>query len=217
MDMSQAYISAVSSNLPHATIVFDHFHVIKLMNEKLTELRRDLYREATDLLQKDVLKGTRWLLLKNPENLRDDRNERARLEEALSLNKPLATAYYMKEDLRLLWSLPEQGYCRGPSARLDRPGRSIRYPNTQGLCQDPEHSQTGNPRLLRPSNLHRTTRRNQQQDQDTATTGIRLQRPSLLHAPYLRPSHHQVRTGRVRPSVRYTYAKTQRLEFPPGV
>jgi len=108
MDMSQAYISAVRSNLPHATIVFDHFHVIKLMNEKLTELRRDLYREATDLLQKDVLKGSRWLLLKNPENLRDDRNERARLEEALSLNKPLATAYYMKEDLRLLWSLPDK-------------------------------------------------------------------------------------------------------------
>jgi transposase len=108
MDMSQAYISAVTSNLPHATIVFDHFHVIKLMNEKLTELRRDLHREAIDLLQKNVLKGTRWLLLKNPENLRDDRNERARLEEALSLNKPLAMAYYMKEDLRLLWSLPDK-------------------------------------------------------------------------------------------------------------
>jgi len=64
MDMSQAYISAVTSNMPHATRVFDYFHVIKLMNEKLTELRRDLYREATDLLQKDVLKGSRWLLLK---------------------------------------------------------------------------------------------------------------------------------------------------------
>ena len=38
----------------------------------------------------------------------DDRNERARLEEALSLNKPLATVYYMKEDLRLLWSLPDK-------------------------------------------------------------------------------------------------------------
>ncbi len=75
------------------------------MNEKLTELRRSLYGEATDLFQKDVLKGTRWLLLKNPENLRDDRNERTRLQEALEINNPLATAYYMKEDLRLLWSL----------------------------------------------------------------------------------------------------------------
>jgi transposase len=108
MDMSQAYIAAVSSNLPHAAIVFDHFHVIKLMNEKLTQFRRDLYREVTDLLLKNVLKGTRWLLLKNPENLRDDRNERVRLEEALSINKPLAAAYYMKEDLRLLWSMPNK-------------------------------------------------------------------------------------------------------------
>jgi transposase len=74
--------------------VFDHFHVIKLFNEKLTQLRRELYREAGDLLHKKVLKGTRWLLLKNPENLNDDHNERGRLEEALSLNKPLATAYY---------------------------------------------------------------------------------------------------------------------------
>ena len=108
MDMSPAYISAVSTHLPCATIVFDHFHVIKLFNEKLSDLRRELYREATDLLYKEVLKGTRWLLLKNPENLRDGRNERVRLKEALSINKPLATAYYLKEDLRLLWSMPHK-------------------------------------------------------------------------------------------------------------
>lgn len=108
MDMSQAYISAVSEHLPSSSIVFDHFHVIKLFNEKLTELRRNLYREATDLLHKKVIKGTRWLLLKNHENLDDNRNERARLEEALAVNKPLATAYYMKEDLRLLWAQPNK-------------------------------------------------------------------------------------------------------------
>ena len=103
IDMSNAYIQAVTKHLPKAVIVFDHFHVIKLYNEKLTVLRRDLYREATDLLQKKVLKGTRWLLLKNPENLDDCRNERQRLAEALALNGPLATAYYMKDYLRLLW------------------------------------------------------------------------------------------------------------------
>jgi len=108
MDMSPAYIAAVGEHLPNATIVFDHFHVIKLFNDKLSKLRRDLYREATDLLHKKILKGTRWLLLKNPENLRDVKNERSRLEEALSINKPLATAYYMKEDLRLLWSFSDK-------------------------------------------------------------------------------------------------------------
>ena len=109
IDMSAAYIEAVSTHLSEATIVFDHFHVIKLLNEKLSDLRRDLYREATDLLHKDVLKGTRWLLLKNPDNLNRDRKEAERLQEALRLNQPLATAYYMKEELRLLWSKPDKG------------------------------------------------------------------------------------------------------------
>lgn len=108
IDMSSAYISAVEAHLPDATIVFDHFHVIKLMNEKLTALRRDLFREAIDGLHKDVLKGTRWLLLKNPENLDDEKDEPKRLEEALQLNAPLATAYYLKEELRLFWSQPNK-------------------------------------------------------------------------------------------------------------
>lgn len=103
MDMSQSYISAVTHHLPEVPIVFDHFHVIKMYNDKLTELRREQHHEATKA-DKQVLKGTRWLLLKNPENLNDTHNERQRLEEALSLNKSLATAYYLKEDLRQVWS-----------------------------------------------------------------------------------------------------------------
>ena len=104
MDMSQAYLYAVSEHLPKAAIVFDHFHIIKLVNEKLSDLRREVQREAEEKLQKDVLKGTRWLLLKNQENLDERRNERQRLEEALKLNQPLATAYYLKEDLRQVWT-----------------------------------------------------------------------------------------------------------------
>lgn len=106
-DMSPAYISAVRENLPKAQLVFDRFHVVKLLNEKLTELRRELFREAEGPLGKSVLKGIRWLLLKNPENLEDAKDERARLEEALALNKPLATAYYLKEDLRQFWEQPD--------------------------------------------------------------------------------------------------------------
>jgi transposase len=101
--MSAAYILAVETHLPWAVIVFDHFHVVKLLNEKLSQLRRDLYREAAADGQ-DVLKGTRWLLLKNPEDLDPARDELARLEKALRLNQPLATAYYLKEELRQLWA-----------------------------------------------------------------------------------------------------------------
>jgi transposase len=103
MDMSPAYINAVQTNLRKAVLVFDHFHVIKLFNDKLSDLRRALYREATEQLHKDVLKGTRWLLLKNPENLDRTRDESKRLHEALLLNQPLAMAYYMREDLRRVW------------------------------------------------------------------------------------------------------------------
>jgi transposase len=101
-DMSKAYIRAVRENLRGAVHVFDHFHVIKLYNDKLSAFRRDLYHRLSAADQR-ILKGTRWLLLKNPENLDPARGELERLEEALRLNQPLATVYYMKEDLRQLW------------------------------------------------------------------------------------------------------------------
>jgi transposase len=112
IDMSPAYIDAVTTHLPEATIVFDRFHIVKLLNDKLSDLRRELYREATESLARDVLKGIRWLLLKNPENLDPKRDEKARLEEALRLNQPLATAYYLKEELRQLWEQPHKTAAR---------------------------------------------------------------------------------------------------------
>jgi transposase len=102
-DMSPAYIAAVGEHLPQAIHVFDRFHVVKLFQEKFSLLRQELQREAEGPLAKKVLKGTRWLLLKNPENLNDQRDERQRLQAALALNQPLATVYYMKEDLRQIW------------------------------------------------------------------------------------------------------------------
>jgi transposase len=106
-DMGPAYIKAVRENLPEATLVFDHFHVIKLYNEKLTNLRRAMARDA-DEQGKHTLKGTRWLLMKNPCNLSVEKDEHTRLQEALRLNQPLATAYYMKDDLRQIWQQPDK-------------------------------------------------------------------------------------------------------------
>lgn len=102
MDMSPAYIAAVSSNLPDATVVFDHFHIIKLFNEKLSDLRRTIYHKLNKASQQ-VLKGTRWLLLKNSRRLRPKYQEKQRLAKALRINAALATAYYLKEDLGQLW------------------------------------------------------------------------------------------------------------------
>ena len=101
-DMSSAYYSAVLKNLPIAKHVFDRFHIVKLMNDKLTQLRRDLQREA-DKMGKKVLTGLRYLLLKHQENLNESKNERARLMEALGMNESLSIAYYLKEDLGQIW------------------------------------------------------------------------------------------------------------------
>lgn len=107
-DMSPAFALAVRQNLPEAVLVHDRFHVIKLYNEMLTTLRRDLHREAADMLHKDVLKGVRWLLLKHAENLDDKRHEHQRLLDALKLNESLCVAYYLRDDLNQFWEQRNQ-------------------------------------------------------------------------------------------------------------
>src|SRR5271156_3868958 len=68
MDMSAAYWAAVAEHLPKAAIVFDRFHIVKLVHEKLDDLRREMVREATGLMKKTV-KGLRYLLLMRRDNV----------------------------------------------------------------------------------------------------------------------------------------------------
>src|SRR5260370_3331660 len=85
-DMSPAYIFAIRENLPKAIHVFDHFHVVKLFNDRLSDFRRELQREAERPRGKKDLKGTRWLILKKPENLDDYKGDRTQLDEAVRVN-----------------------------------------------------------------------------------------------------------------------------------
>jgi transposase len=103
MDMWMPYINATMQNLPGAKIVFDRFHIYKLMNQMMDEVRRALYHDERFLNDRSVIKGIRWLLLKNAKNLNDDKDERKHLELALQINKPLAEAYYLKEEFGQLW------------------------------------------------------------------------------------------------------------------
>ena len=103
MDMSGAYYAAALEELPGVAIVFDRYHVIQLMNQRLDELRREMVREATGPL-KLVIKGTRYLLLTRADNL--EAEQLPKLERALKLNEPLSQGWYLKEELSLLW---EQG------------------------------------------------------------------------------------------------------------
>jgi transposase len=100
MDMSGAYAAAVVEALPGVALVFDRFHIVQLMNQRLDELRREMVREAEGSL-KMVIKGTRYLLLTRAANL--DEDQLPKLERALKLNEPLSEGWYLKEELSLLW------------------------------------------------------------------------------------------------------------------
>lgn len=141
-DMSKAYIKAVRDHLPKAVHVFDHFHVVKLVNDKLMALRRQLYNELSGS-DRRLLKGTRWLLLKNPENLDPQRNEQERLAEALQLNEPLATAYYLKEDLRQIWSQANKRTARRVLRDWLKRARASAVPILMGLADTIEEYQEG--------------------------------------------------------------------------
>ena len=101
-DMSAAFIASVVNNAPNAIHVFDHFHVVKLMNEALDDIRRKLYAQEKDLNKRKVIKGSRYLLLCNGEDIDDDKYK-DRLQNALAMNEPLSKAYYLKESLREIW------------------------------------------------------------------------------------------------------------------
>ena len=104
-DLSAAFIASVMENCPEATLVFDHFHVVKLMNEKLDDIRRKAYSMEKDVNKRKVLKGTRYLLLGNGTDI-FDKQYKTRLDNALAMNEPLSKAYYLKEQLREIWMQP---------------------------------------------------------------------------------------------------------------
>ena len=147
-DMGQAYIAAVQKNLPKVRLVFDRFHVVKLFNEKLTELRRQLFRQATDL-GKQVLKGIRWLLLMDPKNLNEAKNEQQRLQQALNLNQPLATALLPERRTTSVLepARPSQGLALPD--RLVHPRREERHCHTADVRQNTAYPSQGVAGLVR--------------------------------------------------------------------
>lgn len=100
MDLSPSYISSIKKILPQVAIVFDRFHVVKLLNEMLDTLRKS-ERSRCKKEGLDIGKGDRFLLLHNFENL--DEHKHYRLEKLLEINTVLAVAYTMKEQFRIFW------------------------------------------------------------------------------------------------------------------
>jgi transposase len=99
IDMWKPYRQAVRKKLPHAEIVADRFHVMKQLNHQLDLLRRALQKKADDALYQ-VLKGNRWLLLRNRSELKPE--EEAKLRVILDTSDELRNIYLLKEEFRTI-------------------------------------------------------------------------------------------------------------------
>ncbi|MDX8409639.1 MAG: ISL3 family transposase [Mariprofundales bacterium] len=103
MDMGQPFQCAVKKWLPNADIVFDRFHVMQMYNKALAGVRRSQFKKADDE-DKKIIKGSRYLLLSNKCNLKEE--QLPKLDTLLAANEPLNKAYILKEQLQALWDQP---------------------------------------------------------------------------------------------------------------
>ncbi|MCP3686131.1 MAG: ISL3 family transposase [bacterium] len=99
MDMWNPYRHAVRRKLSHAEIVADRFHVVKQLNHQLDLQRRKLQRDADEELA-DLLKGSRWILLKTRSELTEKEEEKLRL--ILAAYPDLRSIYLLREEFRTI-------------------------------------------------------------------------------------------------------------------
>jgi len=103
--MSGGYEKAIRENAPHAEVCFDPFHVVRLGQRAVDQVRRDEWNahERSHTKTGKRIKGTRWSLLKSPD--KQTVPQLALLGEAQQANKPMFRAFLLKEELRLLYQL----------------------------------------------------------------------------------------------------------------
>ncbi len=143
MDMSNAYEKWAREQLPNATVIFDHFHVIQLMNRRLDEIRRRVQAEL-DAEAARQLKGKRWLLLYKGDNLAE--SERLKIEALQHVSKDLYDAWTLKEYLIKIYQLADDadearqmltdwaGICKRMNAReLRTMGKTVTK-HLEGIC-----------------------------------------------------------------------------------
>ena len=104
MDMHAPWENAVKRQCPKAEIVYDLFHVVaKYGREVVDRVRVDeANRLKADPRKRKVIKGSRWLLLRNKENITKPKDQ-IHLRELLNANAALSAAYILKDDLKQLW------------------------------------------------------------------------------------------------------------------
>jgi transposase len=114
IDMHQPYEDEIRAQCPRAKIIYDHFHLSKLLHRALDDLRRRVQSELPKE-RRVYLKRSRYVLLKRPENLTP--NQRVRLRQLMRANTLINRAYILKEDFRAVFE--EQDPHRARAALQD--------------------------------------------------------------------------------------------------
>jgi transposase len=125
IDMHEPYQQAITEAMPQATIVYDRFHLVKLLNRAIDDLRRRIQRELPAEDRK-ILKNKRYVLLKPQKELTP--RQRVALEELKRVNEPLSTAHLLKEDFRELYQEPGATEARAAFADWIRRVRAAAIP-----------------------------------------------------------------------------------------
>lgn len=121
MDMWRPFRNSLQNNAPEARIVFDKFHIMRHLSDALDEVRRSEYRRLAGK-DRSYIKGSRYVLLSNRENLSLD--GRRALQKLLSANRRLNTAYVLKESFGQLWEYRTE---RGARAFFERWQDSLKW------------------------------------------------------------------------------------------
>jgi len=131
-DMHQPFIKVIRKQLPNAALVFDHFHVSKLIHDAIDAIRRRLQRDLSKE-DREVIKGKRWVLLIAKENLSE--KQQVSLAELMEMNAELAAAYILKEDFR--WAFKAKARKAGEKrlGRWEGRARESGIPEFQKILQ----------------------------------------------------------------------------------
>ncbi len=131
VDMWEPFRQSLQAHLPRARIVYDKFHVLKHANAAVDETRRaEFFRKGGTL--RDLVRGKRWLLLTRWGHL--DRDKRATLSGLFAVNRRLAKAYLLREQLEQFWTYTYEGAARRFLTSWVRALRWQRLPAFQQLA-----------------------------------------------------------------------------------
>lgn len=107
-DMWQPYLKVIAKKAAYSIHVLDRFHIMQKMSKAIDEVRAGEARQMKADGYEEVLKHSRWCLLKRPENLTD--KETVKLSELVKYNLRSMRAYLLKEDFQRLWEYERPGW-----------------------------------------------------------------------------------------------------------